>query len=442
MSATILPPRQSSQPSRKGKKAWRKNVDLTEVESGVELVREEIIKGGIIAEKTSEQLFTTDVAGSTTIQKSYNRSHKPLKADEILAQRSAIPAVSMRKRPSDSRTTDGLVDVKRRKKDGVSGKEYEKLRKIAYGGDSTLKEVVQTDGNASYDPWAVQEVPLQPEFSFLDKETKKFKKVEPRTLKHAPISMAKNGKAIPAVPRPDAGKSYNPTLEDWQAVLEREGSKAVTMEQKRLAEERRDAENQARIEKAMAEEERANESAWESEWESEWEGILSEGEPSEDVLKKKRPERKTKTERNKILRRKEEERKQVWEKKQKQREAQVTQAKALLKSVREKELAIARKQAGDSDADDSTDTEQPELRRRKIGPSRAKIPEAPLEVVLADELQDSLRRLKPEGNLLTDRFRTMILRGKVETRAKNWQWKKPGKKVTEKWSYKDWKLHK
>lgn len=348
----------------------------------------------------------------------------------------------MRKRPADSRTTDGLVDVKRRKKDGVSGKEYEKLRKIAYGGDSTLKEVVQTDGNASYDPWAVQELAHQPEFSFLDKETKKFKKVQPPTLKHAPISMAKNGKPIPAVPRPDAGKSYNPTLADWQAVLEREGNKAVTMEQKRLAEEQRDAENQARIEKAMAEEERANESAWESEWESEWEGILSEGEPSEDVLKKKRPERKTKTERNKILRRKEEERKQLWEKKQKHREAQVVQAKALLKSVREKELAMARKQAGDSDADDSTDTEQPELRRRKIGPSRAKIPEAPLEVVLADELQDSLRRLKPEGNLLTDRFRTMILRGKVETRAKNWQWKKPGKKVTEKWSYKDWKLHK
>jgi nucleolar protein 53 len=348
----------------------------------------------------------------------------------------------MRKRPAESRVTDGIVEPKRRKKDSVSAKEYEKLRKIAYGGDSTLKDVVKADGNADYDPWAVQEVVKQPEFSFLDKETKKFKKVEPRTLKRAPISMAKNGKDIPAVPKPEAGKSYNPTFDDWNAVLEREGSKAVQAEQNRLAEERRDVENQARIEKAQAEEERANESAWESEWESEWEGILSEGEPSEDVLKKKRPERKTKAERNKIMRRKEEERKQVWEIKQRKREAQVAQAKALLQAVREKEMAIAKKMNVESDADDSTDGEQPQLRRRKIGPSRANIPEAPLEVVLADELQDSLRRLKPEGNLLTDRFRTMILRGKVETRAKNWQWKKPGKKVTEKWSYKDWKLHK
>jgi nucleolar protein 53 len=63
-----------------------------------------------------------------------------------------------------------------------------------------------------------------------------------------------------------------------------------------------------------------------------------------------------------------------------------------------------------------------------------------LEVVLADELQDSLRRLKPEGNLLKDRFRSMMIRGKVESRRQISQHKKPKVKVTEKWSYKDWKL--
>ncbi len=38
-------PKQFKQPSRKGKKAWRKNVDLTEVQEGLEVVRDEIIKG-------------------------------------------------------------------------------------------------------------------------------------------------------------------------------------------------------------------------------------------------------------------------------------------------------------------------------------------------------------------------------------------------------------
>jgi nucleolar protein 53 len=68
-------------------------------------------------------------------------------------------------------------------------------------------------------------------------------------------------------------------------------------------------------------------------------------------------------------------------------------------------------------------------------------PEAPLEVVLADELQDSLRRLKPEGNLLKDRFRSMVVRGKVESRRKT-QHKTPKTTLTEKWSYKDWTLNK
>lgn len=38
-------PRQLSQPSRKGKKAWRKNVDVAEVEKGLEELNEEVTRG-------------------------------------------------------------------------------------------------------------------------------------------------------------------------------------------------------------------------------------------------------------------------------------------------------------------------------------------------------------------------------------------------------------
>jgi nucleolar protein 53 len=68
------------------------------------------------------------------------------------------------------------------------------------------------------------------------------------------------------------------------------------------------------------------------------------------------------------------------------------------------------------------------------------VPEAPIEVVLTDELQDSLRLLKPEGNLLKDRFRSMVVRGRVESRKQIAYHKKPKVTLTEKWSYKDWKL--
>lgn len=38
-------PQQHKQPSRKGTKAWRKNVDVSEVQGGLEALNEEIIRG-------------------------------------------------------------------------------------------------------------------------------------------------------------------------------------------------------------------------------------------------------------------------------------------------------------------------------------------------------------------------------------------------------------
>ena len=51
--ATTAAPQQYKQPSRKGKKAWRKNVDITEVQEGLETARDEVIKGYILAFKLS-----------------------------------------------------------------------------------------------------------------------------------------------------------------------------------------------------------------------------------------------------------------------------------------------------------------------------------------------------------------------------------------------------
>lgn len=67
-------------------------------------------------------------------------------------------------------------------------------------------------------------------------------------------------------------------------------------------------------------------------------------------------------------------------------------------------------------------------------------PEKRLELVLPDELQDSLRLLKPEGNLLDDRFRTMIIQGRLESRKPVSQAKKAKRKVTEKWMSKDFSI--
>ncbi|KAF2739105.1 P60-like protein [Polyplosphaeria fusca] len=426
MSASLTAPAQPKQPSRKGKKAWRKNVDITQVQDGLEEVRGQIITGGIYAEKTSDQLFAVDSAGSKDIQRKYNKRHKPLKVDEILSARSAVPAVSSKKRLSD-------FSEPKSKKPRVSRKQFDHLRALAYGGDQVKKDIIETNDAADHDPWAVEEKKNDPRYTFLEE---KKPTQEPTTLKRAPVTLSKDGKAIPAVRKPDAGKSYNPTLQDWANLIEREGDKEVEAEKKRLQDAREEAERLERVIAAAHEEEA--EDANESAWESEWEGF---SDPEKDALRTKRPERKTQAQRNKINRRKEAERQAKHDAKMKAKEKQSQKIKELAKSVEEKEIArnTARAVALTLDEMSSDDADE-ELRKKRWG--KIPIPEAPLEIVLADELQDSLRRLKPEGNLLKDRFRNMIIQGKVEPRRRISQPKQKKVKVTEKWSYKDWRLPK
>ena len=87
---------------------------------------------------------------------------------------------------------------------------------------------------------------------------------------------------------------------------------------------------------------------------------------------------------------------------------------------------------GEEEGDDAV------LRRRQLG--KFKLPEKDLELVLPDELQDSLRLLKPEGNLLKDRYRSLLVRGKMEARRRVPFRKQARTKLTEKWSYKDFSI--
>lgn len=48
MSSSVVAPQQYKQPSRKGKKSWRKNVDVTEVQEGLRLLKDEEIKGYVL----------------------------------------------------------------------------------------------------------------------------------------------------------------------------------------------------------------------------------------------------------------------------------------------------------------------------------------------------------------------------------------------------------
>ena len=314
---------------------------------------------GIITEKPSEALFTLDITGSDSLQKSYNKHHKPLKADQILAQRSAVPALDTRAR---SRAEDGIYEPssKRRKSNGLSYMEYERLREIAYGAEAVRKDIVKTDGTPYYDPWPVsgdeQDV-HDPTFSYLEKP----KPVKaPRTLKTAPSSLIANKKELPAISMPKPGTSYNPVFQDWDRLLTEEGQREVEAERKRLREQE---EEDNRSEKILVAQDGQNDLFTEDE--SMWEGFESEYE-GQQWSAAKRPERKTPTEKKKAKRRKEAERQAKWGVQMKKRAVQAQHIREIAKRVNQEAKARA---AREVTKDESTCEEINDrtLRRRKLG---------------------------------------------------------------------------
>jgi nucleolar protein 53 len=289
-----------------------------------------------------------------------------------------------------------------------------------------------------HDPWAAPKPFKHAELDFLDEHDLYLKpKVEPKTLRHAPVSLASSGKPFPAVRKPEGGKSYNPLVGEWTELLEREGAAAVETEKARLLAEAAEEAKQERLELEAKKVEAAEREQVATDYESEWEGIQSEGEAQNYSLKQKR--RKTIPERNKIKARKEREQRERYEQKQIEKGAQEARIKeiALEMSERDRGRKNLAKKAVNYSSDESDDGEE-RLVRRRFG--KVAMPNAPLEVQLPDELEDSLRRLKPQGNLLTDRYRNMLLNGKVEVRKRLGQQKQPKTERYEKWSYKDWQL--
>lgn len=288
---------------------------------------------GIVAEKPSNALFTVDTKGSETIQRSYNRLHKPLKADQILAFRSAVPAIDSHKR---SRVTDGVIEpsTKKQKQGWIGHKEYERLKKIAYNGATFPRDVIETNEAPDHDPWDSQMGEIMQDFKFSYLEKSKPIRA-PSTLREAPISLIAGRDSVPAVVKPKPGTSYNPAFQDWDQLLVEEGEKEVEAEKKRLLDAQLEKENLDRITKARDEIENIQ-----TEDESAWEGFDSEYEQAE-WLSKRRPERKTPAERNKVKRRKIAERQAKLDNQTKERARQAQQIEAIARKIYIEAKAIA-----------------------------------------------------------------------------------------------------
>lgn len=431
-------PQNSGQKSKKGRRAWRKNVDIEDIETKLQEQREEIIQHGkILNDVDSEDLFIIDEDADDNANVILQRDNiKKLKASEILSNKSKIPPL--------------LTKIGKSKKDkiqGVSKKEMVHLLKLAgkvkgydKGDERLAKEGIIN--SKAYDVWETEldnEIKRNKLPNFLqNNSTTSFTEatVIPKTLKEAPIQVRKQEIL------PHAGKSYNPSFDNWKKLIEQEYFKEKPKEDQRLElEEYRDKiqfliknyeDNEVEeIDDSIVEEENNEE---------EKEPVQEEEEEEEIDIKLSinpitKVEIKTKTKRNKEKRHKERSRLEKELKDIKLRIKELEKLPEILKQIEQSE----EKTKNNIDLLNKESKHERFVRKgkKKLG-SKLEVIEGPIEVKLSNELSDSLRKLKPEGNLLYDQMKNFQSKGMIETRRIT-KGKKGKKKITEKWSYKDFK---
>ncbi|KAI8355669.1 ribosome biogenesis protein Nop53/GLTSCR2 [Blakeslea trispora] len=368
--------KKKTQPSRKGKKAWRKNVDITDVEEAQEELRAVERVVGHTEIMKDDELFTIDVTGDATTKRQLAKD-KPLRVDEILAQRSAVPAVKSKNPFKKPEMTDKVA----------SKHEYKNLkRKIENNAPLVPKKKNKKSNQKSYDLWDGRKpMPEAPANDFLPVEVKTK---APKTLNEKPAAVDH----IAAVEAPQGGHSYNPTVEEHQKLL----SQAVEIEE-RKAETLKQLQEQLSYReelKLLADELAASEITKDGKMivtgEDEEEEEEEENE-EKDIKKKKNKnagERKTRQQRHKEHRLATAE----LEKKQKLQERLIRQQIDKLRQI-ESELAERVEQL-DSLAEKRGERKTEDAKKgiKKLG--KYSVPELPIDVQLTDELCETLRQLK------------------------------------------------
>ncbi|KAF9906818.1 hypothetical protein EC991_000261 [Linnemannia zychae] len=427
--------------SRKGKKAWRKNVDITDVEQNLDELRaEERTTGGKVHQKSDDALFTMDTQGDGKTQKEL-RKNRPLKMDEILAERSKIPAVSGRHKAV---TTSTPLNANSKPNAKISKAEKARLldmikRRTSTSlfapvnkplGRSGMTDAVKASGR--FDVWGTddkQESQEQEQDSdeemvgdFVGEIVTKVSVKAPRSFKQ------KQKVSLPAVKEAHPGASYNPTMQDHQGLL-----RLAHNEELRILQQREKIDSKLAYPKeldSMVSFDDQTGGLLEDSDDEEEEEEEDEEESKDDAPKTKKKGKKSIAERNRLARAAETAKKEAEIKRHKELIKQTNLVKDIMKTVEQEEAEMEAKRL---------ENEQKKEEKEKAGMKRVgrfNIPKERIHVQLQDELADSLRQLKPEGSLMKDRFQSFVERNLIEPRVPVAKRRRYRLKTYEKHSYK------
>ncbi|KAG2217923.1 hypothetical protein INT45_012586 [Circinella minor] len=406
------------QPSRKGKKAWRKNIDMAPVDEALESLRvEERVRG----EGTKiDDLFTIDTTGDLQVKRQLARD-KPLKVDEILAERSAIPAIIARVKAANTEKKESKHDLQKVNKIAK--------RKRENAIPTTPKKKKKQVKEATYDMWGDDDTEQKEEEEEEDKTNGFLDVVKERKVKAPSTLQSKPAALIHKAPVqvPHAGASYNPTMEDHQQLLKEAMDIEVKQEEakKKLNEQLAYRKELDQLKHELEESISNNDDEEEEEEEEE-----GDAKDSKSIKSKHEGVRKTKTQRNKEKRKRYN--RMLEEQKLHERDIrkQIDRVKSIETELQEhiqklEEAAEIRRQLKEEDKKRGA---------HRLG--RHYVKEQPVAVQLQEELSETLRQLKPEGNNLRERFSSIQERNIIEPRVPITPFKKYKAKIYEKRSYK------
>ncbi|KAI0299371.1 tumor suppressor protein Gltscr2 [Multifurca ochricompacta] len=382
-------PAQHNQSSRKGKKAWRKNVNIEDLEEKLEGLREEERTfGSTLRKKTDSELYIVDTKGDDKgiIRKSLPHFDRTsLKSHQIITQRSAVTAVYARPRRSlmSAREKERLLRIARRDRRGPLNSIVDPSQPGAGSALLEASEAVKKSGK--YDMWSVE----------VEEGLDGGVKVKAPAIPH-PRTMI----TLPAVPAPHVGTSYNPPEVAHSALLRT----AYETELRRVKEAEAFEATKARIFNKL--------DAGEGQDDSEHGDIVRTGSVSQ--TKKTLPKRKTKQQRLKAEKLRAEKYALVERILRKRLHASVDSVKSLRKAA-DRTLAARAQASAERRSKQEACLAQNGLAGQKLG--KHIVREVNVDVQLGEELSESLRGLRPEGNLFRDRLWSMQQRALIEPRV-------------------------
>ncbi|XP_020834080.1 ribosome biogenesis protein NOP53 [Phascolarctos cinereus] len=425
---------------RNKKRGWRRLAEEPlgqEVDTFLEDVRlQERAAGGLISDTPDEHLFFVDTGNQEKDLKINQLLKKPFWIDRVLESRSKVPSpknILAHQIPNGKKLKRKQRLWEHLAQQGKLPREVRKAQaRLRQPPEPKTKpsDPEETAGRPFYDLWAKDnplDHPLVGQDTFFLEQTKRKGVKRPQRLQTKPSQ-------APAVEVISSGGSYNPSFQAHQALL---------LEAHEVELQRQKVEEKLSRQLAFPTVDEAP--TKESAFKELCEGLLEESDgeaPAEpegeedagfQAHRPPGPEKKTEQQRRREKEAQKLRAQQAAERAARTRRQEVFQLRGIRMQVAQRLAELARRR------------ERRRLKRlaedakpRRLGRLKYQAPD--IDVQLSTELADSLRKLKPEGSILRDRFKSFQRRNMIEPRERARFKRKYKVKLVEKRSFREFQL--